>query len=252
VRSAAREVLATREPTRAIPLLAQALSSGERVERQSAARALATLRDPNVVATLAVALEKTLAGQFPADTRLDLLEAALARKHQQLDELVARIESARPKDDPLAPYLDTLEGGDAESGRRIFFERTQVSCVRCHKIDERGGDVGPDLSKIGVDKMRQYLLEAVVMPNRAIAKNFETALIITDDGKVHSGIVKSDDAQSLKLMTAEGKLLTLDKSTIDERREGKSAMPEDLVKQLSRRDLRDLVEFLAQRRGSAP
>jgi quinoprotein glucose dehydrogenase len=46
-------------------------------------------------------------------------------------------------------------------------------------------------------------------------------------------------------MTAEGKLVSLKKDDIEQRKEGKSAMPEDLTKHLSRRDLRDLVEFLS-------
>jgi quinoprotein glucose dehydrogenase len=46
-------------------------------------------------------------------------------------------------------------------------------------------------------------------------------------------------------MTAEGNLVVVPKSQIDERQTGKSAMPEDVAKQLSKSDLRDLVEFLA-------
>ena len=35
------------------------------------------------------------------------------------------------------------------------------------------------------------------------------------------------------------------KNQIDERQAGKSAMPEDVIKHLSKSELRDLVEFLA-------
>ncbi len=45
-------------------------------------------------------------------------------------------------------------------------------------------------------------------------------------------------------MTAEGKLV-VPKSDVDERHQGKSAMPQDIVTKLSKRELRDLVEFLA-------
>ena len=46
-------------------------------------------------------------------------------------------------------------------------------------------------------------------------------------------------------MTAEGQTVVVPKKSIDERRVGKSAMPEDLYKTLSKREIRDLVEFLA-------
>ena len=49
----------------------------------------------------------------------------------------------------------------------------------------------------------------------------------------------------MKLLTAEGTLVTVRKDRIEDRKTGKSAMPEDLVKHLSRRDVRDLVEYLA-------
>jgi quinoprotein glucose dehydrogenase len=49
-------------------------------------------------------------------------------------------------------------------------------------------------------------------------------------------------------MTAEGKLLTVRKDQIDERRRGKSAMPDDVVKFLTKSEIRDLVEFLASQK----
>ena len=56
----------------------------------------------------------------------------------------------------------------------------------------------------------------------------------------------------LQLMTAEGELVTIEKKNIEARKAGKSAMPDDLIKLVSLRDLRDLVAFLShQRKGKA-
>lgn len=46
-------------------------------------------------------------------------------------------------------------------------------------------------------------------------------------------------------MTPDAKLVTVEKSTIKERATGKSAMPEDVAKPLSKSEIRDVVEFLA-------
>jgi hypothetical protein len=46
-------------------------------------------------------------------------------------------------------------------------------------------------------------------------------------------------------MTAEGQVIAIAKSDIDERSRGPSAMPSDLTQKLSRSDVRDLVEYLA-------
>ena len=61
-------------------------------------------------------------------------------------------EAARPKGDELAPYREALFGGDAENGRHIFFYKSEVSCLRCHKVNGEGGEVGPEMKGIGSRK----------------------------------------------------------------------------------------------------
>ncbi len=108
-----------------------------------------------------------------------------------------------------------------------------------------GGDVGPDLAGIGTRQKRDYLLESIVAPNKQIAKGFETLVLTLKNGKTRTGVLKSEDAREVRLMTPEGQLLIVPKDAIDERETGKSAMPEDLTKHLSHAEIRDLVEFLA-------
>jgi quinoprotein glucose dehydrogenase len=245
VRAAARNELAKLHPDEALPSFEQAVLGSDKVERQAALDFLATFTKPGVNAILAKALDKLLAGDYPADSRLDLLTAAEKRANRDIKAKVARYEAEKSSDNPLAPYAECLVGGDGERGRQIFFERAQVSCVRCHKIQNIGGDVGPELSKIAVEKKRDYLLEAVVTPSKTIAKNFATAVIVDLDGVVHTGIVKFEDDQRVDLMTAEGKPISIAKVDIDQRKEGKSAMPDDMTKHLNKSELRDLIEFLS-------
>lgn len=248
VRAAAREVLFGLKPDQGLGELAKAIESGEPVERQSALVVLKESRVPGTNDILAKAMDALVEDKFPAEARLELIEAAKRRADGSIKQKLAKYESSRSKDDALAAYRETLVGGSAERGRKIFYEKAQVSCVRCHKAQGIGGDVGPELTKIGVDKNREYLLEAIVLPNKAIAKNFESVLVITDDGLQHTGILRSEDDKQLQLMTAEGKLVTVAKDTIEERQPTKSAMPEDLTKHLSQSELRDLVEFLSSLR----
>jgi len=245
VRAAARTLLAQREAPDAVSLLGQALEKGQRIERQAALAALATLRDPAAVGLLAGALEQLLAGRFPADAELDLLTAAAKRNDPTLAEKLAAFEARRTPDDPAAAYRECLEGGVAARGRQLFFERSQLSCVRCHRVQGTGGDVGPDLSKIAIDKPRTYLLEAVVAPNKAIAKNYESVVVLDIEGRTHTGVLKAEDDRKLTLVTAEGAQVTIAKDRIEARKAGKSPMPEDITKYLTKAELRDLVEFLA-------
>jgi quinoprotein glucose dehydrogenase len=246
VRVVGRRVLARLQPEAALTELSTALESGELIERQAALALLGDIKGSGSAALLVRWLEKALAGSVPIEMQLDLLDAASKRPLPQVQERVKRLKAAETGEDPLAAYRLAVAGGNAERGRKIFFEREALSCVRCHKVNDRGGEVGPDLSKIGGQQKRDYLLEAIVLPDKQIAKGFDPVVIVTESGKVHAGIVKDDDGKQIRLMTAEGNVVVIPRVEIEEQARGRSAMPEDLIKKLSYSELRDLVEFLAQ------
>lgn len=245
LRSEARRVLSSIDPVRAVKSLASAASSSSIHEQQDAVRLLADLKRDDADAVLVDWMTKLLAGKAAPEVQLDLLNAAQARKTAPLLAKAEAYDKARPADDHLRDYREALVGGDVTRGRDIFFGRSDVSCRRCHKINGSGGDVGPDLSKIGLDKKRDYLLESIVDPNKQIAKGFETAILEMADGKVYAGIIKRDDDQHLHLQQPDGQVVIIDKSQIEERATGKSGMPEDLVKKMTKADIRDLVEYLS-------
>jgi len=117
--------------------------------------------------------------------------------------------------------------------------------LRCHKIVWDGGDVGPNLTGIGKKQSREHLLESIVLPNAKIATGFESVTLTMKNGASHVGAVKQETADWLELNSPEDGFLQLAKKDIAERHRGLSGMPEGLGQTLSKRDLRDLVEFLA-------
>ena len=151
---------------------------------------------------------------------------------------------------PQEYYVDCTDGGDVNRGRNLFFTRSNLSCVRCHKVGQIGGEVGPALGALGTQKSRAYLLEAIVAPNTTIAQGFETAVILDTEGNTVSGIIKSEDDEQIVLMDAQGAVVTIEKEAIEARRKGSSSMPADLMKYLNQRELRDLVAYLASLDGS--
>jgi quinoprotein glucose dehydrogenase len=252
VRTAAMEVLVVAQPERAIELVMAATRSADLRERQAAWLQLGRLNLPQVPELLMSGLQQIDSGEIPADTRLELIEAARSQSGLSgalKDWLSSHDEQSQAE--PVMAYRHSLVGGNAERGKTIFKEWANVSCLRCHRIGEDGGYVGPNLSDIGARKDRQYLLESLVDPNRAIAENYETTVVLDLEGKTSSGIVNFEDAQTLRLLTAEGEMVTLDKSTIDERTTGKSAMPADLIRHLNPFDVRDLIEYLAVQKQAA-
>jgi quinoprotein glucose dehydrogenase len=241
-------LLAKVDPRAAIKELQTSLGHGNLVEARGALTILGRMADAEADGVLERWLDKLLADQIPLAMQLDLLDAAGRRTAMGIKEKLARYEASRSSQDPLARYREALEGGDAAAGKEVFLHKDEVQCVRCHKIGSRGGEVGPDLTGVGSRQKREYLLEAIVDPNRQIAKGFESVILVLSSGKFYTGIVKSEDDRVVRLMTPEGKLLDVPKAQIEERQRGKSAMPEDIRKFLTKSELRDLVEFLASQK----
>jgi quinoprotein glucose dehydrogenase len=251
LRAEARHIESWRRPSESIPLLEEALEKGDVVEQQSAFTVLGEMKSPAADKVLAKYAKLLVDGKVAAEVRLDLLEAATARANpstpvgEDIKKLLVGYESNRPKNDPLAAWSEALVGGDAEHGRALFLYKSELSCVRCHKVNGQGGDVGPELAGIAAKQDRRYLLESIVLPNAQIAKGYETVVLQLKNGKSEIGIVKVENDKEVRLITAEGKIVVVPKDKIEERMAGKSAMPEDVIKHMSKRDLRDLVEYLA-------
>lgn len=245
VRAEALRSVCLKRPSGAIGLVESALEKGSTEERQAAFSILAALKREDADFILSKSLDKLIKGDLPPEIRLDLLEAAAERKTKDLAAKIELFEKSRPATDPLARFREAMNGGDAERGRDLFLNKTELSCVRCHMLNKVGGEVGPELAGIGGKQTREYLLESLVLPDKQIAKGFDTLVIELKDGKTVTGVFKSEDAKEVKVITAEGKPITVQKGQIEERRRGKSAMPEDLIQKMTKRELRDLVEFLA-------
>jgi len=181
-----------------------------------------------------------------------VLDAAAKRRDPRVLEKVKQYDAARKKDDPLGQFRETLVGGDAEKGKKIFLERADVSCLRCHRINGEGGNAGPDLAGVGARHPREYLLESLLYPSKQIAQGWETVIVRLKNGDVVSGVLRQETEKDLHLelvdpnnANAKPKPLTIPKQNIDKRKGGQSAMPEDISRSLKKQDLRNLVEFLA-------
>ena len=246
VRAEGLRLLAQLRPAEALPALDRVIDKGSVVEKQAALGALGGMKDPQADEMLLRRLEKPIGRDILPVRSSSICSMRRPSDHRTaIKERLASLEAGLPKDEPLAPFRPALMGGNAERGRKIFRELAAAECLRCHKIDGNGGEVGPELTGIGKRQTREYILEAIVNPNKQIAQGFDTTVQRQADGTVVSGILKGEDAKELRLITAEGKLVNVPKADVEDRRRGASAMPEDTIKKLSKSELRDLVEFLA-------
>jgi quinoprotein glucose dehydrogenase len=230
----------------ATPLL-KLLEIGSVSEKQNAIEVLGTMQGRTIDPVISMWLDKVVAGKAPKEIEMEVLEAAVKRSDPLVKSQLDRYNERRSKD-PMAKYSECLAGGDAEAGKKVFYERTDVACLRCHKIKGTGGEVGPDLTGIGSRATREYLLESIVLPNNRIAKGFENLVIRMKDGASHIGILKGDDAENIMVLSADEGPLKIAKASIETLDPGLSAMPNDLAGLLSKHDMRNLIEFLASQK----
>jgi quinoprotein glucose dehydrogenase len=258
LRAAARVVKAKADPAAAMRELPALLKDDRAslVEKQMALEVMGTLRESKEIdAALLDWLDKYLVGQVPAGLKLDVLDAAQARAnakklklHAPLRERLREIDrAARAAEakDPLARFRAELDGGDAERGRGIVVNNSALSCQRCHKIDGQGGEVGPPLNGVAAKNNRDYLLESIVHPSAKIAEGYQSVILNTIDGKTLTGVLRAKTAKGYTIVTADNKVVTVPKDDVESEKPDKSAMPDDLVKKMSKRELRDIVAFLA-------
>jgi quinoprotein glucose dehydrogenase len=135
-------------------------------------------------------------------------------------------------------------GGNANEGRRIFEERSDLACTKCHAVKGQGGTVGPALDGIGGKQTREYLLDSILQPNKQIAKGYEN-LVVTHAGEQTAGVVTRETGVAIEINSIEDGPVTIRKADIQNISRGLSAMPEGLGQMLTPFELRNLVEYLA-------
>ena len=106
---------------------------------------------------------------------------------RELIDRIAGKKPIRPAPIETAAWLKRLEGpADAEAGRRIFFHPYGPGCFKCHRVGDRGGLAGPDLSAIGGTMTRERIVESILNPNKEVAPMF-TPWTIAPGGRHHEG-----------------------------------------------------------------
>jgi quinoprotein glucose dehydrogenase len=235
------------QPGDATTPLLHMLDTGSILEKQNALEMLGTMQGRTIDPVISMWLDRVVAGKAPKELEMEILEAAGKRSDPLVKSQLDRYNQRRSKD-ALANYSECLAGGDADAGKKIFLERADLGCVRCHKLNGTGGEVGPELAGIGSRATREYLLESIVLPNNRITKGYENLLIKMKDGSSHIGVLKGDDAENVTILSPEEGVVKLPKASIASLDLGLSPMPTDLITLLSKRDLRNLIELLATQR----
>jgi putative membrane-bound dehydrogenase-like protein len=184
----------------------------------------------------------------PAEVeQLEKLPAKDASTRDLIERLLAPPAPANPPRHDVDAWLKALDGpGDAAAGERVFFHPRAAGCYRCHEMNGRGGQIGPDLTTAARLLGRRKLVESIVDPSKEIAPRFVPWTLVMKDGRTLTGLLVTEGPGDLETYSDNaGKLFILKPADIAERNPLHiSIMPEGLADTLTTQEFRDLLAFL--------
>jgi putative heme-binding domain-containing protein len=227
-----------------VSLLQDVINTRTTEEKQAALVTLGTVPVENSRPILEDLLKRLENGKLPPEVQLEFSEAVNATNDSTLMSRLETIYKSQSPDAVLASYQDALFGGDADRGRDIVFRHQTAQCMRCHSYDDYGGNAGPRLNGVAARLSRHEIMEALIDPSKRISPGFGVVILDLKDGKTISGILMEENDLSMSLKVGSKPDTVIHKDQIERRVNAASSMP-DMKLFLTKREIRDLVSFLA-------
>jgi putative membrane-bound dehydrogenase-like protein len=211
-----------------------------------------------------VVRREVLAALFAQKARLQQLLDAVAHRQVQAGQIEpSRLAMLRQNPDPAVRQraLKLLAGQVAPARRKVVEDYRgaldlkanpahgkavfQKTCATCHRLENVGVEVGPDLLSALRTKTPEALLVDILDPSREVDPRYVEYVVTTTAGRVYSGLIAAETASSVTLRRAEKAEDTILRGQIDTiQATAHSLMPDGLEAQLSRQDLADLIGYL--------
>ncbi|WP_237143996.1 HEAT repeat domain-containing protein [Pontibacter pamirensis] len=241
-------------PSNPTTIRAEALLSLTRQPVDLSAKVVPLLQDaePDVQIEAARYLRARLSSEEFRQALQSNFKASIEVKEEPLQQQFALALSPSNAKAPLPARPSSLQewehelaaGGNPQRGRRVFYSQ-QSACASCHAVQGRGGDLGPDLTNVGLSKSRSQLVSSILRPSEEVTPEYQGWFIKLKDGKVHQGRQIDIGGNSIKLYTHTAGFVSFPKKEIlDYGMIKSSLMPEGLEARLTVSDLRDLISFL--------
>jgi putative heme-binding domain-containing protein len=148
----------------------------------------------------------------------------------------------------IAPSTGDTPGlGNATAGEHVF----ATTCIACHRIGDRGGNLGPDLSRIGAARARAAMARQIRGTMGSVRTGYEPVTLTTPNGQEIRGVKKNEDLFSVQVMDTRERIqgfLREDMRSVSS--ETKSAMPVFGPDKLSDAELDDLLAYLESLQGT--
>ena len=248
VRSRAVAELARLEPTVAGPVAVEFLSVPE-PDAAVTEVIEAILARPEATSAFRTA---TASRALNADAaKLALRTMAAGGRRDEV--LAARLESAagflrEPRRwsvaETAAFIVEVRQGGTPGPGSTIF-RRPELGCTQCHGINAATLGIGPDLGALGTAQTPEFIVGAILEPQREVKEGFASLSLSLRDGEELTGRIVGEDNEHLVIHdTLTRQDIRVRKDRIADRHDIGSVMPPGLADTLTRAEFRDLVRYL--------
>jgi putative heme-binding domain-containing protein len=136
--------------------------------------------------------------------------------------------------------------GEARHGGQVL-KRPELGCLNCHAVKGQGGTIGPDLGALGTAQPIEFILGAIIDPQKEVKEGYLATAITTKDGDDYQGYPIRETATEVVLRDIlQNNIVTIPKSKIAQKHQSGSPMPSGLADAMTRAEFVDLVRYLSE------
>lgn len=130
--------------------------------------------------------------------------------------------------------------GSVAKGRITF----RKHCANCHRLEEHGHVVGPDLRAL-TTRDPTWLLTAILDPNQKVDARYLAWTAVTNDGRTATGMIVAESTADIRLREAGGKEHLVRRRELESFQSTQlSLMPVGFERELKAQDLSDIMAYL--------
>ncbi len=149
----------------------------------------------------------------------------------------------------LAPVVEKgLVKRDFDRGRALFGE---AKCFGCHRYDNEGGALGPDLTVVSGRYSPRDFLEKIILPSKAISDQYAASVFSLKDGRVIVGRVVNLQGDNMSVQTdmlSPAKLTGVNVNNVESSKlSDVSPMPTGLLDGFREDEILDLMAYALSR-----
>jgi putative heme-binding domain-containing protein len=205
---------------------------------------------------------------FLRNIRTDAIATLSASERAELKDVLAHVPqpnspkfASKPRPfvkkwtiDELVPIVEKgLSGRDYDRGHTLFGE---AKCFTCHRCNNEGGGLGPDLTAVSGRFGPRDMLESLIVPSKVISDLYEAVVVTSSNGKQVVGRIINLHGDTINLntdMLDPNKIVGVNRTQIESIEPSPvSMMPDGLLDTLHQDEILDLIAYLYSRgdRGS--